>query len=206
MNELTYPAGWAELAPCGCVSGCSEPPLASASPCSVPLPACEQRGVSSGSRMGNCCAEPASTEPSPAAASCLCRGRCPQGQGQAGTPQAVATQRRPLGKGTAARAAAWFEQLVSPTGTSVSQLSPDANQAGNLFPITAALHRKRVEVAAPVAAALEMPSLICKDGSLLMKPELGSIGAGRTKKKKNKTLCEKKNLMEPGGGAFEGPG
>lgn len=81
-NQLTYPADWAEPAPCGCVSGCSEPPLASASPCSVPLPACEQRGAASDSRTGNCCTEQASTEPGPGAATCLCQGRSSQRQGK----------------------------------------------------------------------------------------------------------------------------
>lgn len=101
---------------------------------------------------------------------------------KAGSLQPAVTRRCPLGKGTAARAASWFEQLVSRNGASVSQLSPDANKAGNLFHITAALHRKQVQVAASVAAALETPTLIRKDGSLLMKLELGSAGAGRTKK------------------------
>lgn len=72
--------------------------------------------------------------------------------------------------------------MVSPNGASVSQLPPDANKAGNSFHITAELCRKRVQVAASVAAALETPTLICKDGYLLMKLELGSAGAGRTKK------------------------
>ena len=85
-TQLTYPPGWVEPAPCGCVSGCSEPLLASASPCSVPLPACEQRGAASAITMGNCGAEQALTEPGPAAALCLCRGRRSQRQGQAGSP------------------------------------------------------------------------------------------------------------------------
>lgn len=44
---VTNLAGWAGPAPFGCVSGCSEPLFASVSPCSAPLPTCEQRGTSS---------------------------------------------------------------------------------------------------------------------------------------------------------------
>lgn len=148
-NRLTYPAGWAEPAPCGCVSGCSGPPLASASPCSGPLPACEQRGAASAHRTGNCCTQQSSTEPSPAAASCLCWTGCPQRQGKvspkAGAgwePATYCNSKMSLGKADSSKSSQLAQAVVSPNGASVAQLSPDAHKAGNLFHITAAFRRK----------------------------------------------------------------
>lgn len=117
--QLTHLAGWAGPAPFGCVSGCSELLLASASPCSVPLPTCEHRGASSASREGH------STDRALCSSSSVAvLGRCPQRQGtvssEAGSLQPAVTQRQPIGKGTAARAAGWFEQLSSPKEASVS--------------------------------------------------------------------------------------
>lgn len=116
--QVTNLAGWAGPAPFGCVSGCSELLLASASPCSVPLPTCEQREASS-AREGH------STDRAlQSSSSVALLGRCPQGEGKvsskAGSLQPVVTQRCPSGKGTAAKAAGWFEQLSSPKKTSVS--------------------------------------------------------------------------------------
>lgn len=109
---MTNLAGWAAPAPCGCVSGCSEPLLASASPCSAPLPACEQ-GKASSARRGHSTDRALHSSSSSMAE----LGRCPQRQGKvsskAGSLQPAVTQRCPSGKGTAARAAGWLEQLSS---------------------------------------------------------------------------------------------
>lgn len=112
LSQLTNLAGWAGPAPFGCVSGCSEPLLASASPCSAPLPTCEQRGALP-ARKGH------STDRAP----WLCWECAPKaGEGalKGWEPAACCTERCPLGKGTAARAAGWFEQLSSLKEVSVS--------------------------------------------------------------------------------------
>lgn len=128
--QVTNLAGWAGPAPFGCVSGCSELLFASASLCSAPLPTCEHRGTPS-ARKGH------STDRALHSSSSMAvLGRCPQRQGKvspkAGSLQPVVTQRYPSGKGTAARAAGWFEQPSSPKEASVPK-------AGNKFHMVAVL-------------------------------------------------------------------
>lgn len=122
----THLAGWVEPAPCDCVSGRCEPLLASASPCSVLLPACERRGASSASSTET--TEQALTA-QPTSGFVPLPGKVLPKAG-AGWEPAASCRKCPLGKGTAARAAGWLEQHVSLTGACVSSSQQQLSKLG----------------------------------------------------------------------------
>lgn len=127
------------------------------------------------------------TEPCTAAAPWLCWECAPKaGEGvlKGWEPAACCTERCPLGKGTAARAAGWFEQLSSLKETSVSNSQQKLSKLEIYFiwlQCFAALQETSTS-GCFCGCCIEMPHLTCEGGSCLMKLGLGSARAGTTKK------------------------